>query len=271
MCERSGLELQLTIVLSREREPFAPPYLKGDSVNFNVNGADSPLAILVNGGSSSGKSTLCRALQARLSVLADGAAGSLFANVAFDDFLLMISPKLYPISFVEAQGGDVSELVSRTFNDGRAAWEYLEDRPATGAHDDKPYLKLALSPGGRQVLRGVHESWGLHLQLGTHLIIDHFLQDKDWCAEVLQVLSDVAARTFLVGVFCDVDEMERREAQRSDGSVEGRPLGLARRSADLCHAHELEYDVVIYTDRQTTEEAVDLIMGALGIATAEAS
>ena len=144
----------------------------------------------------------------------------------------MISPKHYPVSFVEAQGGDTSELVSRSFNDGRAAWEYLEDRPAADAYEGKPYLRLELSPLGRQILRGVHESWGLHLQLGTHLIIDHFLQNEDWCAEVLRVLRGVEARTFLVGVFCDVDEMERREAYRSDGSVEGRPLGLARRSAD---------------------------------------
>ena len=225
--------------------------------------ANFSIAILVNGGSSSGKSTLCTALQAKLAEIADGDDRSLFAKVAFDDFLLMISPKLYPISFVEAQGGDTAALVSRAFNDGRAAWEYLDNPPATGAHEAKPYLRLELSPWGRQILRGVHVSWGNHLQQGTHLIIDHFLQDKDWCAELLRILREVEARTFLVGVFCDVDEMERREACRSNGGVEGRPLGLARRSADLCHAHELEYDVVIHTDRQTTDEAVDLIMAAL--------
>ncbi|MCP4463465.1 MAG: hypothetical protein GY819_11770 [Planctomycetaceae bacterium] len=240
-------------------------------MDSKTGGGDPPIAILVNGGSSSGKSTLCRALQARLIELADGAAESSFASVAFDDFLLMISPKHYPISFVEAQGGDTSELVSRSFNDGRAAWEYLEDRPAADAYEGKPYLRLELSSWGRQILRGVHESWGLHLQLGTHLIIDHFLQNEDWCAEVLRVLRGVEARTFLVGVFCDVDEMERREAYRSDGSVEGRPLGLARRSADLCHAHELKYDVQIHTDRQTTGEAVDLIMAAFEKATDLAS
>ena len=233
-------------------------------MNPEFDGATSPIAILVNGGSSSGKSTLCRALQRRLAELADGDPGWLFAGVAFDDILFTLSKNLYPISFVEAQGGDLSQLVSKAFNDRRAAWEYIDDRPGADANDGKPSLRLELSPTARRILQGLHQSWGIHLKLGPHLIIDHFLQDEDWCTEVFSVLRESGARIFAIGTYCAVDEMERREAERSDGGIEVRPLGLARRSAALCHTHNINYDVVIHTDQQSTDEAVDLIIDALG-------
>ncbi len=80
----------------------------------------APLAILVNGPSSSGKSTLCHGLQDRLTELADGNANAAFARVAFDDIGRLMSDKLYPVSFVKLQGRDLSRLVSRQPHDGRA-------------------------------------------------------------------------------------------------------------------------------------------------------
>lgn len=59
-----------------------------------------PLAILVNGSSSSRKSTLCRALHDRLTDLADGGPQAVFTRVAFDDLGVLIPDKLFPISFL---------------------------------------------------------------------------------------------------------------------------------------------------------------------------
>ena len=64
--------------------------------------AARPVALLVNGPSSSGKSTLCRALQERLT---EAAVGTTFASVAFDDVVQLISDTLFPISFVALAGG----------------------------------------------------------------------------------------------------------------------------------------------------------------------
>lgn len=224
----------------------------------------APVAILVNGPSSSGKSTLCRALQERLSVLADGDPAALFARVAFDDIVALIPDTLFPISFVALNGGDLGRLVSREPHDGRAAWEYLDESQA----GEQARVRLVMSPHTRGLLTGIHRGWGEHLRLGTNLVIDHFLQDAAWSQEVLGVLRDAGARTLLVGVFCSVPELERRESSRADGRVEGRPVGLARRSSELCHAHGLEYDVRIRTDQQTTAESVDAIIDALQAATA---
>jgi chloramphenicol 3-O phosphotransferase len=221
------------------------------------------VAILVNGPSSSGKSTLCRALQERLSV-ADVDPTAIFARVAFDDIVALIPDTLYPISFVAMNGGDLGRLVSREPHDGRAAWEYLDESQA----GEQARVRLVMSPHTRALLTGIHRGWGEHLRLGTNLVIDHFLQDAAWSQEVLGVLGDAGARILLVGVFCSVEELERRESSRADGRVEGRPAGLARRSSELCHGHGLEYDVRIRTDQQTTAESVDAIIAALHAATA---
>ena len=221
----------------------------------------APVAILVNGPSSSGKSTLCRALQDSLVDLADGNPDAAFARVAFDDVGLLLSKKLYPVSFVQLQGGDLTRLVSRAPHDGRAAWEYINESHVSGPHGGGPRLRLVFNPHGRKLLAGIHRSWGQHLALGTNLVIDHFLQDEEWKEEILGILRDSGARVFFVGVFCSVAELERRESSRAGGEV--RPLGLARRSDELCHAHDLDYNITVRTDEQSTTESVEAIMAAM--------
>jgi len=135
------------------------------------------LAILVNGASSSGKSTLCRALHDRLTDLADGDPEAAFARVAYDDLGVLIPDRLFPISFVKMQNeADLTRLASRVPFDGRASWEYVDDSHAEGKHGGSPRTRVVFNSHGERLLKGLHRSWGAHLQLGTHLVIDHFLQ-----------------------------------------------------------------------------------------------
>ena len=78
-----------------------------------------PVVILVNGPSSSGKSTLCEALQEKFFDSTGGDQLAAFANVAFEDFLRHMPTGHYPRSYVETVGGDLSRLASRTAHDGR--------------------------------------------------------------------------------------------------------------------------------------------------------
>lgn len=222
------------------------------------------MAILVNGASSSGKSTLCRALHDRLTDLADGDPAAAFARVAYDDLGLLIPDRLFPISFVKMQkDADLSRLASRVPFDGRASWEYVDDSHAAGKHGGSPRTRVVFNSHGERLLAGLHRSWGAHLQLGTHLVIDHFLQDPEWYEDFMRVLKQSGARVFSVGVFCSLAELERRESTRADGKTEGRPLGLARRSDELCHAHQLVYDLTVHTDTESTAQAVERIIAAL--------
>ena len=221
------------------------------------------LAILVNGPSSSGKTTLCRALQDHLTELSDGDPAAAFGLVAFDDILLLLSDRLFPSSLVTLQGGDIHRLISREPHDGRAAWEYVDDSQAAGKHGGSPRLRLELNPLGQRVLTGLHRSWGQHLALGTNLIIDHFLQEQEWQEDVLAQLRASGARVVLVGVHCSLAELEQRESGRGDGGLEERPLGLARRSDELCHAHGLAYDVTVDTSLEPTAASVLRILEQL--------
>lgn len=169
---------------------------------MKTNFAAAPVAILVNGPSSSGKSTVCRGLQDRLINLADGDPAATFGFVAFDDKFRLISDKLYSTMFVAVAGGDLSRLASREANDGRAAWEYADDRNAEGKHGGSPRIGLVLSAHTRRLLTGIHRGWSEYLKLGTNLIIDHFLQERDWSDEVVGVIRESGARLFSVGVFC---------------------------------------------------------------------
>ena len=130
--------------------------------------AARPVALLVNGPSSSGKSTLCRALQERLT---DAAVGTTFASVAFDDVVQLISDTLFPISFVAVAGGDITRLVSREPHDGHAAWEYVDETATATRGDGHARVRLVLRDDTRRLLSGIHRGWGEHLRLGTNLIL----------------------------------------------------------------------------------------------------
>jgi chloramphenicol 3-O-phosphotransferase len=105
----------------------------------------------------------------------------------------------------------------------------------------------------------------LHRRLGARPgpIAEAGADDSDEADEVIDVTRESGARLFSVGVFCSLQELEHRESSRGDGNVEGRPLGLARRSDEICHSHGLDYDVTVRTDEQSTAESVDTIIAAL--------
>ena len=164
------------------------------------------MIILLNGASSSGKSTLARALQDRLDM----------------PFLHLSSDQL-------VDGGAIPR---RREPSGPFNWiDAMRPRFFDGFHRCLPAMAAA----------------------GNDLIVDHIIELPSWRAQLAGLLS--GHDVFLVGVHCDVGELERRERLRGDRRAgEGRAHLLENRIHDL-GPYDLEVD--------TTEGEIGVVADAV--------
>ena len=152
--------------------------------------------VLLNGASSSGKTTLAKALQDRLDTP--------FLHVSSDQLVAMIPAHREP--------------------SGPFAW-WTDMRPKffAGFHRCVPALASA----------------------GNDLIVDHTIEFPAWRDELASLLHGFDV--FLVGVHCDLDEIDRRERRRGD-----RTPGEGRTHVEHDGIHTFgPYDLEI--DTTTTE------------------
>jgi chloramphenicol 3-O phosphotransferase len=174
-------------------------------------------AIVLNGGSSSGKSSLARSLQNRL--------GPTWLTLGVDDLIRALPGGDGPVDAEKSIEilADGSIITSDDFRRAEAAW----------------YQGLAAIA-----------------RAGTGLIIDEVFLDgrrsQERCARALSNLA-----IFWVGVRCDADIAEAREAQRPD-----RIAGMARQQADQVHGG-VAYDIVVDTSSARVEECADAVIAHL--------
>src|ERR1044072_6319723 len=147
-----------------------------------------PDVILVNGPSSAGKTTLCRALQAAIE--------DPYFVVAFDDFIFMPPPR-YSLGVEMVKTSPPGAPPSVTARFGPVFRRLLD----------------AMAPAVRALVDG-----------GNAVIFDHVLHDRAM-HENCRKASD-GLDVFAVGVICPVDILEARERERGD-RVLGRARGLA--------------------------------------------
>ena len=55
------------------------------------------------------------------------------------------------------------------------------------------------------------------MDVSNNLIVDHLIERQLWRTELSQILS--GRDVFLVGVHCDLEELDRRERKRGDRMV----------------------------------------------------
>ena len=213
------------------------------------------IAIVVNGPSSAGKSTLCTALHRALVRRCATDPRLAFFRVSFDDFLYAVHPSMLPRSFLELTGGDLENCASREPHDGLACFEYVD---MTGADDEDTTDRLArleLSEAGERFLKGQTAGWGKHLELGTNLLIDAFLQEKHWADDLREAIHNSGAKVINVVMTCNQAELERREKQRGD-----RFPGMARHSAGVVHKHKHGETDLGIDETISTDDAVNSIL-----------
>jgi chloramphenicol 3-O phosphotransferase len=133
--------------------------------------------IYLNGTSSSGKSSIARALQER--------TDELYLHVQLDVFMQMVPP----------HGWERADGMVLTF------------LPAYGAQVD-------FGPVCQPLFSGFHRSLAALASAGNQLIVDDVLLEDRWLREALEAL--VEHEVCFVGVHCPVEVAEARERQRSD-------------------------------------------------------
>ena len=180
--------------------------------------------IVLNGTSSSGKSTLMRALQARL----DGA----WLGVGIDTVVFAL-PKRYLDQ----------PLWSEVFR-------YVDAEPGAEA----PF-RIETGDLGQQLVDGLHRMVTSLADAGLSVIVDHVLLDPDWVVDLAGRLA--GHEVLFVGVRCPRDVVVVRERDRND-----RTIGQALAQIDVVHRAG-GYDLEVDTSVLSPEAAAKVVARAV--------
>jgi chloramphenicol 3-O phosphotransferase len=181
--------------------------------------------LVLNGTSSSGKSTLASALQ---TVLPDP-----WLVIGIDTFVFAL-----PRRFLDQPGW--SEVFRYVRPDGAS---------------DGPF-RIETGPLGETLIAGMHRCVAALAESGLSVIVDHVVLERTWLDDLDARLAGIDWR--LVAVRCPLDVVERRERDRRD-----RTLGQAAAQFGVVHAHGVHYDLEVDTSQLSPEEAASRIAATL--------
>jgi chloramphenicol 3-O phosphotransferase len=187
---------------------------------------ETPWVIFLNGSSSSGKSSLAAALQAIFP--------RPLLHVAADAFLSMM-PRRYRALDADPGSAAAEGFLSRTVPDAA-----------------RPRIDVHAGPFGHRVILGMHRSVAALADGGSDVVVDHVLLYPCWIRQAVEVLGH--HRVLFVGVFCEIEELERRERERGN-----RQAGYAFGSFTSIHQYG-RYDLEIDTSRRTPEDCAARIL-----------
>lgn len=109
---------------------------------------------------------------------------------------------------------------------------------------------------------GFHRCLPALAEAGNDLIVEHVIEFPAWRDELAQLL--VHLDVFLVGVFCDLDELDRREHARGD-----RRIGEGRSHVEENLIHTFgPYDVEVDTTAGVSATLAESVLTAWGKRTA---
>lgn len=182
--------------------------------------------VVLNGTSSSGKSTLAKALQAALPEPA--------LVIGIDTFVFAL-----PMRYLD------QPLWSEVFR-------YVRDDGVS----DGPF-RIETGPLGEELVSGMHRTVAAIATAGLDVIVDHVLLESAWLDECRRLWADLD--WWLVGVRCPLAVVEERERDRRD-----RTLGQAAAQFAVVHDHGVPYDVEVDTSELSPESAAVRIVAALG-------
>ncbi|HEV8546952.1 MAG TPA: hypothetical protein VGQ64_11700 [Candidatus Limnocylindrales bacterium] len=180
--------------------------------------------ILINGTSSSGKTTLVKGLQ---SILPE-----LWLEMGIDRFAYALPGRVL----------------------GQPTWPQLFRYVRRDGQSDRPFT-IETTALGRQFISGIHATAASLADAGLNVIVDHVLLERAWLEECARMWAPFSV--LFVGVRCPLGVVLRRELERKD-----RTLGQAEAQFGVVHGWGA-YDVEVDTSVLRPDEAVARIGGAL--------
>jgi chloramphenicol 3-O phosphotransferase len=180
--------------------------------------------ILINGTSSSGKTTLVRALQ--------NALPELWLEMGIDRFAYALPGRV----------------------NGQPTWSLLFPYVRPDGTSDGPFLIQTTALGNR-FISAMHTSAAALADSGLNVIVDHVVLEPAWVEEMNRLWARF--ETLFVGVRCPLDVVVERERARTD-----RTIGQAEAQFDVVHRW-MSYDVEVDTSVLTPDEATGRILAAL--------
>lgn len=177
--------------------------------------------IILNGTSSSGKTTILKLLQDLLE--------EPYLDAGIDRFLWML-PRRY---INEAE-----------------YWHQVFDTVWTGTGEQQE-LEIKTAPLGYQVISSMHQAAAVISRARMGVLMDHVMLEPEWVLECATLFQGLPA--WLVKIHCPLEVVEQRERDRRD-----RTVGQARAQYYRVHAHGL-YDIEVDTSVLNPLECAEAI------------
>ena len=181
--------------------------------------------IILNGGSSAGKTTLAKALQ--------DALDECYLLLGIDVFWMALPPRQLDLARVEPK---------------YYSWDVTVE-------DGLEYFKVTPGPILDDLMHGRYLAMREFLDLGFNVVADDVIWKREWLLDALRIFEDY--RVYFVGVFVSDEEGARRETARGD-----RHAGWDRGSARYAH-HDATYDLSIDTTDHDPNQCAAEIKRAL--------
>ncbi len=194
-----------------------------------------PDIIVLNGSSSAGKSTLAKAMQ--------DAFAHPYLHLGFDTFVMM-APRRYWGNSDSPEQTDHSPELSQGVT--------MVARQAAG---EPKKIEAVFGPVFRSIIDAIPLTVATLAQAGNSVIFDHVYHDPQMVSRAQECFAGL--NVFHLGVYCPLDELERRERARGD-----RVIGRTRGLYDIVHNLGVSYDLTVDTSQQSTNEIISQVLRA---------
>ena len=213
--------------------------------------------VLLNGASSSGKTSIAQELQAMLDEpylrLGIDSFGSLLPERYLGVEPAIDEPAYEGLKWILPVDEATKAQIKRSISPSSSIWETMQQYRR--AIEELDLLDSILQKGVRietgsvfrQLITGMHQSIASLASSGNNLIFDHVLLERDWLTECVDLLSEF--QVLFVGVRCPIQVVEKRERERGN-----RFPGQARGHFHSVHSHQL-YDLEVDTSSGTPRDS----------------